>query len=957
MKKWIATGLLFLSSLQALADFNNGGSTVNANTYDYLGNGITSTVQGSKRLLDVSLSGSAVSSSVAQGSGNGGSSPWSVMDSPAETSLASILGQLGANTNTLSTSANQTNGAQKTQVVDGSGNVQPAGDINSRGIFVKPGDGTNTQGYTASNEAKVLVTPLTNASVVKAQLQDNSGAAITLGQKVSASSIPVVLSSDQAAVSENIAQFGGSNVVTGVGNSGAGIPRVTVSSDSSITNITGTISLPTGAATSTNQSLQLTQETSTATNTNNLATNQTNGAQKTQRVDGSGNIAPSMDIPARAGFQEITNGTNTAAVKAASTAAVATDPALVVAISPNNTPVLPSGAATAANQTSVIGSASGGAAATSSLLSGGQYNTSLPTLTNGQQAAIQLDSSGRAIVSPLSSSSTVTVVQPTAANLNAQVVGNVASGSADSGNGVKVSGVYNSTPPVFTSGNRADIQSDINGNEDVSINNVPWQMNNNILASDRSVYGPGVSMTEISQFSGQFDRTIAANPVSTSSTGNGSVTQANSNVILAAGSTTANGYATMQSLATLSYTPGREVFNKFTAHFIAPTNSADFARVGIYNTTSGYYLGYNGTTPQVCVRFNSVDTCTLQGSWDDNLTGASTSKFTLKGVPQTLNFALKNVYRIRYGWLGAAPIYFEVMAPDGNWVTFYTVRYPNTSTNPSVLTPVLPFTMEASKTSGTTTNVSVANSSFDVGMVISPKDDITGTGSIAAVNGATYIPTQGTSLTTIVISGTWVGTLQIYGNINGLTNNAINGNTLAGIPASGTITTNQTIQIASAGYSSVSIVATAWTSGTAQINYEAAEGSPSYTTAQGIGTSGTPLGGVLSTQSVYNVGRLTPFISRNVNSSVNITTSAFVTLQSNIATQVNAFDFYDTSGQELILCYSATSTITVATGKCKYLAPYGSGSTDWQVPTGSYIGVEAVSANATTGVDVWNFMN
>lgn len=37
-----------------------------------------------------------------------------------------------------------------------------------------------------------------------------------------------------------------------------------------------------------------------------------------------------------AGFEKITDGTNTAAVKAASTAAVAADPALVVAISPNN---------------------------------------------------------------------------------------------------------------------------------------------------------------------------------------------------------------------------------------------------------------------------------------------------------------------------------------------------------------------------------------------------------------------------------------------------------------------------------------------------------------------------------------------------------------------------------------------------------------------------------------------
>jgi hypothetical protein len=56
------------------------------------------------------------------------------------------------------------------------------------------------------------------------------------------------------------------------------------------------------------------------------------------------------------------------------------------------------------------------------------------------------------------------VVSPYAPNFNAQVVGNVASGTADSGNGVKVSGIYNSSAPTFVSGNRADLQTDVNGN-------------------------------------------------------------------------------------------------------------------------------------------------------------------------------------------------------------------------------------------------------------------------------------------------------------------------------------------------------------------------------------------------------------------------------------------------------------------------------------------------------------
>lgn len=55
--------------------------------------------------------------------------------------------------------------------------------------------------------------------------------------------LPVTLESEVGTLSTNVAQFGGSNVVTGTGASGAGIPRVTVSSDS-------TIVLPTGASTS-----------------------------------------------------------------------------------------------------------------------------------------------------------------------------------------------------------------------------------------------------------------------------------------------------------------------------------------------------------------------------------------------------------------------------------------------------------------------------------------------------------------------------------------------------------------------------------------------------------------------------------------------------------------------------------------------------------------------------------
>lgn len=75
----------------------------------------------------------------------------------------------------------------------------------ANGWPVKPTDGTNSQAFLATGEGKVSVTqPLpvgTNSiGTVKAQLQDNAGTAITLGQKTMSASVPVVLASDQSTI-------------------------------------------------------------------------------------------------------------------------------------------------------------------------------------------------------------------------------------------------------------------------------------------------------------------------------------------------------------------------------------------------------------------------------------------------------------------------------------------------------------------------------------------------------------------------------------------------------------------------------------------------------------------------------------------------------------------------------------------------------------------------------------
>lgn len=87
----------------------------------------------------------------------------SALQTTGNTSLSSIDTKIPSNLTVTSTRL----------LVDGSGVIQPV-------------SGT------------VTINPLTNSSIVKAQLQDNAGTAITLGQKVSASSLPVVIASDQS---------------------------------------------------------------------------------------------------------------------------------------------------------------------------------------------------------------------------------------------------------------------------------------------------------------------------------------------------------------------------------------------------------------------------------------------------------------------------------------------------------------------------------------------------------------------------------------------------------------------------------------------------------------------------------------------------------------------------------------------------------------------------------------
>lgn len=87
-----------------------------------------------------------------------------------------------------------------------------------------------------------------------------------------------------------------------------------------------------------------------------------------------------------------------------------------------------------------------------------RYNSTLPTITDGDGAAIAVDSNGRILLSPVTGAS-ATQVQGTSA----------AGATTTQGNPVRGGAIYKATPVTRTDGQTADLTTDANENLNVTI--------------------------------------------------------------------------------------------------------------------------------------------------------------------------------------------------------------------------------------------------------------------------------------------------------------------------------------------------------------------------------------------------------------------------------------------------------------------------------------------------------
>ena len=192
------------------------------------------------------------------------------------------------------------------------------------------------------------------------------------------------------------------------------------------------------------------------------------------------------------------------------------------------------------------------------------------------------------------------------------------------------------------------------------------------------------------EFSANFTYPLDQRGVNVTTVGTGAVTNENSLLKISTGST-ASSSVKIETKRALRYQAGRDAEGMFTAIFTQGIEDS-YQRAGLKNNENGFMIGFEGVDFAVFRKRDNVmeDTIIQSNFNEDKLDGTGTSGYTLD--PTTIN-----IYRINYGYLGIAPIYYQIFAGYKlGWITYHVIDLTNSQTETHVTNPYLPIGVEVS---------------------------------------------------------------------------------------------------------------------------------------------------------------------------------------------------------------------------------------------------------------------
>jgi hypothetical protein len=229
------------------------------------------------------------------------------------------------------------------------------------------------------------------------------------------------------------------------------------------------------------------------------------------------------------------------------------------------------------------------------------------------------------------------------------------------------------------------------------------------------MFGEAMISNRIDFIAIQFQYNIAPMDVSVIMENGGTVIQEDAQAVLDSG-VGVNGLASFESVRAMRYIPGHDGMCYFTAEFVEGSEGS-YNRVGIFGSENGYYLGFEGSEFCVSIRNDEVDLHFFQSEFNlDKLDGSGESGYVL-------NKEFLNIYRISYGWLGIAPIVFEVYGGFRlGWIPFHVIDFTNSKNGVHSENPVLPLRAEVFNNDNEE-NVTLKIGSMNAGILFSGQDD------------------------------------------------------------------------------------------------------------------------------------------------------------------------------------------------------------------------------------------
>ena len=165
------------------------------------------------------------------------------------------------------------------------------------------------------------------------------------------------------------------------------------------------------------------------------------------------------------------------------------------------------------------------------------------------------------------------------------------------------------------------------------------------------------------------------------------------NLLEVASTGVAGSSGSLESKNGLRYIPGYEFGVWFTALFTQPTIDG-YVKAGLFETDNGFWIGFKEHEGSIqfglCRVKNGVEYFTPQSEFNiDKLDGTAESKFTIDTTKG-------NIFLIRGGYLGFAPIVFSIKLPNGSIQSFHMIEYPNSSEVTHISNTNLPVRAEIS---------------------------------------------------------------------------------------------------------------------------------------------------------------------------------------------------------------------------------------------------------------------